>query len=427
MKFLALMKDSLREAVDSKVLYVTVGLSSLLILAVASVSFRPLTAKEEIQDNSYLTWWDKALVQAFSQERPDAFALEITDFRQTNDAADPWKGDYRFDVLLTFESPEKAKEFARKPKLPEGRLLDVIEKDYFWLKDTDAELVPPDADHPLEVRYHVKSAGTKIDNALDWRYAPTVAFAVPLPAAFHCSVHGAAYWIEDYMINGFGSWIGILVGVVLTAFFVPNMLQKGTVDMLVVKPIHRATLLIYKYLGGLWFVLLNTGFAVGGVWLVLGLRTGIWAPGFLVSILGITFYFAILYGVSVLMAVLTRSPIVSIVVTVAVWAFLWGNGFAYSFLTAVRKEPEARAQVAGIPDWLYTAGDVMHYVLPRTKDLDILLTKTIGKGLLTEAEYKSNGYDKLPDIHWGESLTVSGAFIAVVLGLACWRFAVKDY
>ena len=56
-----------------------------------------------------------------------------------------------------------------------------------------------------------------------------------------------------------------------------------------------------------------------------------------------------------------------------------------------------------------------------------MLTKTLSQGLLTEAEYKSRNYDKLPDIPWAESLTVSFAFIGVMLGLACWRFAVKDY
>jgi hypothetical protein len=427
MKFLALMKDSLREAVDSKVLFVTLGLSCLLILAVGSVSFRPLTAQEEIEDNSWLTFWDKAYVQNFAQVRPTDFVLDVRHFKQTNGARDPWEGDYQFDIVLTFEDPQKAKEFAAKPKLTEAQMLDVLERDYFWLKDVDADLVPPDRDNPLEVRYHVTSKGTKIDNALDWRYAPTVAFALELPSAFHCSVHGALYWMEDYLVNGFGSWIGILVGVVLTAFFVPNMLQKGTVDMLLVKPVHRLTLLLYKYIGGLWFVFLNTAFAVGGVWVVLGLRTGVWAPGFLVSILGITFYFAILYAVSVLIAVLTRSPIVSIVVTVFVWAVLWGDGLGYSYLTAVRKEPAAKAQAESIPPLVFTVVDAVHYVLPRTKDLDVLLTKTIGQGLLTEAEYKSNGYDKLPDIQWTESLTVSGVFIAIMLGLACWRFAVKDY
>ncbi len=50
MKFLALMKDSLREAIDAKVFYVTVAMSFLLILIVGSVSFRPLTAEEEIAE-----------------------------------------------------------------------------------------------------------------------------------------------------------------------------------------------------------------------------------------------------------------------------------------------------------------------------------------------------------------------------------------
>ena len=44
--------------------------------------------------------------------------------------------------------------------------------------------------------------------------------------------------------------------------------------------------------GGLLFVLLLTTFTVGGVWLVIGLRTGVWAPGLLYCIFGITFYFA---------------------------------------------------------------------------------------------------------------------------------------
>lgn len=434
MKFLALMKDSFREAVDSKVLYVTVGLSCLLILAIGSVSFRPLTAQEEIADNGFLLWWDKVLAQAFAKVPPDSFVLQITDFGQTRPddkpgdvPLQPWEYNYHFDVLLTFENPDKAADFVAHRRLPEGRMVDIIDKDYFWLNDVDAHLIPPDKDHPLEVRYRITSGGTKITNALDWRYAPTVGFVVPLPAFCHCSIHGAVYWIEDYMVNGFGSWIGILVAVVLTSFFVPNMLGKGTVDMLVVKPIHRFVLLLYKYIGGLWFVFLNTAFAVGGVWLMIGLRTGIWAPGFLVSIPGITFYFAILYAVSVLTAVLTRSPIVCILVTVLVWAMLWGDGIGYSILTAFRKEPEVKAQADDIPPWVYTTADAVHFVLPRTKDLDVLLTKTIGGELLTEAEYKSNGYDKLPDINWAESLIVSGVFIAVLLGLACWRFSVKDY
>ena len=122
-------------------------------------------------------------------------------------------------------------------------------------------------------------------------------------------------FIEDVIVGGIGSGIAMLIGIVITAFFVPNMLRKGTVDMLLVKPISRVTLLLYKYVGGLTFIFLNTVVAVGGVWLALGLRSGVWATGFLVMILVITFFFAILYSVSTLFGVLTRSPIVAILLT----------------------------------------------------------------------------------------------------------------
>ena len=36
-----------------------------------------------------------------------------------------------------------------------------------------------------------------------------------------------------------GAWVALLTGVIITSFFVPNMLRKGTVDLLLVKPIQR--------------------------------------------------------------------------------------------------------------------------------------------------------------------------------------------
>src|SRR6202035_3878906 len=65
-----------------------------------------------------------------------------------------------------------------------------------------------------------------------------------------------------------GSLVAILVGVVISSFFIPNMLRKGTVDLLLVKPIHRWALLFYKYIGGLTFIFINNAYAVLGMWLV---------------------------------------------------------------------------------------------------------------------------------------------------------------
>src|SRR5262249_8861066 len=63
---------------------------------------------------------------------------------------------------------------------------------------------------------------------------------------------GQTLWvIEDIIINRFGGTFALLVGMIITAFFIPNMLRKGSVDLLISKPIGRSQLLVYKYIGGL--------------------------------------------------------------------------------------------------------------------------------------------------------------------------------
>jgi ABC-type transport system involved in multi-copper enzyme maturation permease subunit len=241
---------------------------------------------------------------------------------------------------------------------------------------------------------------------------------------------GAVYWIEDRLVNRWGGWIGVLAGVVITAFFIPNMLRKGTIDLLLAKPVRRWSLLLYKYIGGLSFVFLNTAFVVGGLWIVLGLRTGIWAPGFLIAILGITFFFAILYSVSTFFALITRSPIVAILMTVVVWGFLSLVGYLHQFIDVQReleKRPEAALSEPMSTKWWAKTIDAVHFVLPRTNDLDVLTTEFISHSLLNEAERKARNITDPASLSWAESITVSVVFIALLLGLSCWRFTVKDY
>jgi ABC-type transport system involved in multi-copper enzyme maturation permease subunit len=227
------------------------------------------------------------------------------------------------------------------------------------------------------------------------------------------------------VINGFGAWLAILLSIVITSFFIPNMLRKGTVDLLLVKPIGRPMLLILKFLGGLLFILLNTAFVVLGMWLAVGLRSGVWAWGFLLTIFIITYFFAILYSVSALFGVLTRSPIVAILMTCFAWAFLFGLGFAYQL---VERQVSQRAETEISPSLKVLSSTVkaIHFVLPRTRDLDVLTSRLLMGDLLTGNQIRHQKLDPTP-ISWGESLAVSGIFIAVMLGLSCWRFATTDY
>src|SRR5262249_15094493 len=116
-----------------------------------------------------------------------------------------------------------------------------------------------------------------------WPHTPVLFFgAVELPMTT-----GVAPWVgglESWVVTGMGAGLTMLLATVITAFFVPNMLRKGTIDLLISKPLPRWYLLVCKYIGGLTFMLFTTLVIVLGLWVVLGFRTGLWSPAFLVGV-----------------------------------------------------------------------------------------------------------------------------------------------
>src|SRR5262249_48816585 len=86
---------------------------------------------------------------------------------------------------------------------------------------------------------------------------------------------GLQLYVIPSVIISIGSWVVVIAGIIISSFFIPNMMRKGTVDLLLVKPIHRWALLSYKYVGGLTFIFINNVYAIVGIWLALGLRSGV--------------------------------------------------------------------------------------------------------------------------------------------------------
>jgi ABC-type transport system involved in multi-copper enzyme maturation permease subunit len=451
MKYGAILKDSLREALDSKVLYVSLGLSCILIAVVACVSFQPVPADEALKHIA-----ERASNTRVRRDRgrnvfertmivPGQFG--ISDIQALTETSEPQMADYRFKLRIQETAPDEFKravfvwDSTTNVEIPTvGQPVDVsqslIEQ---FIKDRFSRvgnvqvvkieragvksLAPPGS--PLQMHeysYTVETKGTR--SIRGWLHDPHFLFGA-IPLNFMRTTLGRlVFMIEAIAVNTVGAWIGIMLGVVITAFFIPNMLRKGTIDLLLAKPVRRSTLLIYKYVGGLTFMLLNALFAVGGMWLVLGMRSGIWAYEFLLSILVLTFYFAVLYSVSTLAAVLSRSAIVAILATCLAWFVLYLVGSGYSGLNALREEPEAKDWV---PGWVYRTVNTAHYVLPRTKDLDYLMNILLSKADLTEAEREVMLAPLPKSMNWGESLAVCALFIAVMLGLSCIKFARQDY
>ncbi len=258
-------------------------------------------------------------------------------------------------------------------------------------------------------------------NTKGWYYKSSTFFGAWQFSSQPRQIGPAVLFVKDVLVNTVGASVTLLISVVLTAFFIPNMLRKGSVDLVISKPISRWQLLLYKYIGGLTFVLLVTTMTVGGVWVAMAFRTGIWNPTFLLSIPMLVFTFGVLYALSTLIAVLTRSAIAAILITAAFMFILWGVGFTKSILDTLKV---VEGVGDGIPKWVYTSVDGANTVLPRYNDLLKLNSRTLTDAYSTEAFVKIN--DRLEYPSWSTAILLTADYIVVFLLLAYWRFSTRD-
>ncbi len=426
MKFIAILRDSLREAIDTKIFYVTIGLSLLFVLFLFTFSFRPVRVEDQVNrlTETFTEFSDKVLPKEI--KRP---VFRIADFNQSNPGGEPWERNYQFDFVEEFPADIPADELAKDRSDEASKLQSLLEADLYWAKNVTVKHVPDTK--PNELRFHVETEGSKVTNRLEWPHQPAALFGL-LPMRWMTGplvIH--LFALTNILISWIGAAVTLLLSIVVTAFFIPNMLRKGTVDLLLAKPIHRPTLLIYKFIGGMTFMVLNTGVILGGMWLALGVRTGVWMNGLLLCIGVFTFQFAIFYAVSTCVAVTTRSPVVAILASVVVWGMLFAIGWGYRFIDGLRpekvaKNPELKDWI--LPGWAYTGADVLHFATPHYKDLDQLTTKLLLSDLYPPDSKEMKGVNEgMASISWTEAITVTALYIALMLGFSCWWFASKDY
>jgi hypothetical protein len=434
MKSWALLKDSLREVVDGKVFYVLLGISLVVILFLASVGYRFQSAEDEAKSYvEFWNWYDKL----FSPGQPEpSLKVEITDWKQTVEApaSEPWRGAYSFRWVIHCRDERLADQvrdasqrwFTMRPRQQrdEVDLLYLMFYKYFhWLKGLERNLVKSELgkpDDPKTVVFEVKSTGTNVISRRGWIHEVTLFFGFVPVSVWHEPISHEVTVFMDYLVGTVGASVAMLIGTIVTASFIPNMLRKGTVDLLLSKPVHRSALLLYKYLGGLAFLFLNALMVVGGVWLVLGLRSGIWSLGFLLTVFVLTFQFAVYYACSTLFGVLTRSPFVAILMTCLLWLVLflvgWANGVFHP------KTEDNGPSTA--PQWAVQGVDALHAALPRMDDLNALRSELIASDT-TAPEDPEPTHSEWS--RWAWAVGTSLAFIVVLLGLACWVFSRRDY
>ena len=112
MKYFAILRDSLRETVDSKVLYVLFLLSTLVIAFVASIYFKPGTAEETFRQftnrNIYRSL-DNPL--GGGRWKDNMAQFEYRKVEQLGGDKDSPLGEYKFTLLRILRPARTSKHF----------------------------------------------------------------------------------------------------------------------------------------------------------------------------------------------------------------------------------------------------------------------------------------------------------------------------
>ncbi len=255
----------------------------------------------------------------------------------------------------------------------------------------------------------------------------------PLSALGRSNVVGlVVYFLLDALL----AWVGIVLMVVATAGMFPNFLRHGGVDVVLSKPITRSRLFLYKYLAGLVFVFVQAGYFVVMTFLVMGLRWGVWSPGYLLAAPLLVLLFSYIFCISVLVGVKTRSTVAAVLLTVGAW-----------MLSAmVTQAPQMFEVMPSLKNntRIYTAIRVLSWIPPKTADFPYVAAKWAGAGTSSDVlpmdfaktpggpssddlrrakEIELRELEKNPFYSIGSSLL----FEAVILLLAMRTFVRRDY
>jgi len=116
-------------------------------------------------------------------------------------------------------------------------------------------------------------------------------------------------WVENLQtgLAMLTATVGLVLALMATSTLFPTMLQKGSIDLLLCRPISRWFVITARFIGGVSIMAFNAAYLFFGIWVVLGWKSGIWNQGFPLSTVLAVFAFITLFSVVTLVSVTTES------------------------------------------------------------------------------------------------------------------------
>ncbi len=200
-------------------------------------------------------------------------------------------------------------------------------------------------------------------------------------------------------ISTFLYTFAMFVSVFASAGLIPSVLEPGRIELLLSKPVSRVEILLGRFTGNVLVVAANATFLVFGIWLILGVKTGLWPVGFLVSIPSTVFVFSVLLTVVIWAGVLWESTAVSTMIPVVLMVMspiLAQNRTAERLLSS---------------QWSRDVWNGLYYALPKVFDI----------GRMTLEHVRGNAAGSWMPV-WSSAM-----FAIVVLGWSLWIFEKRDF
>ena len=242
------------------------------------------------------------------------------------------------------------------------------------------------------------------------------AIQVPLARDRAIGVRTVEFHLAGWIADG----AGLLLALIWTAGFLPGFLDPNAVSVLLAKPVPRWSLLAGKFLGVLVFVAAQNALFVGGTWLALALRTGVWDPTYFLCIPMLLLHFSVFYSFSAMLAVMSRSSVVCVLGSIIFWLFCMAMNMGHH---SAHLLPEL-SQMSPAFAFLVDAG---YWILPKPLDFHILLRETLGADdffgrAIDQRALSAKGY-------WHPLLSVLASLTAgvVLMIVAAYDFVTADY
>lgn len=327
--YLAVIGDSFRAAFSSRILWVALVAIYIVLFAIAPIGYREVYT-------TTIRWFDipngtrmKAMLAQGIQQSTD------------NSASDSATDGLTPAGMIARAMPEEIQSNLRK--VAEGEevriqlhlladsLNALLEQDDWynadvWKKTNPLrELRELDAmsDDALTDDLKKRRARLRIEAALPGVFENRGARSIALtyagfdfPAVLQIDPNQFKLLLNHIVLRIIIDWVlgfvMIFLGILVTASIIPDMLQPGSLHLLLSKPISRSWLFIAKFIGGCAFVLVCVTQLIVGLWLISGFRLGIWNERLLLCIPVCVFLFAVFYSVSAVAGLRWRSPILSI-------------------------------------------------------------------------------------------------------------------